>query len=155
MMGYCKMRCVRALEHSGKESAPQTQWLKAAVCGYHRNGGGRWKGAARHGTSSGSAQGMGCSLREAQQVINRVKLKDLSSLGRIQPMAAELKDWGRIQSRKGNWQYKERLQDALAVGLLLISQSNQSEPRKNAPSQGSGRPGEDPGESKSRAPLLL
>lgn len=75
-MGYCKMKCDRALEHSGKrEGAPQTQQLKGAACGPQRNGGSGWTGVARPGSSSGPAEGMGCNLREAQQVINRVKLK--------------------------------------------------------------------------------
>lgn len=75
MVGYRKMRCDRTLEHSGKEGAPHTQRLKRAACGSHGNDGGRGKGAVRHGSSPGSAQGVGCNLREAQQVINRVKFK--------------------------------------------------------------------------------
>lgn len=66
----------------GRREHPRPQWLEGAASGYRRNSEAGGKGAGRHEPTSGSAEGVGCNLREAQRVADGV---ELNSLGRIQP----------------------------------------------------------------------
>lgn len=141
-MGVLRKGTWESPQHKGKEELPQLPWLvraaSSAIGTVRRVG----------ELSSGSGEGVEWKLREANKWLMGLDLRDSCSLGRMQLMAAELRNWDRIQARRtGGWT------KGLWCPKTFANFTEQpSRTQRNAGDKGSW--GGDRGEA-ARGPLLL
>lgn len=87
----------RALEHSGKEGAPQPPQREGAASRQHRNSGGRTEGSSQTWAPPlAQLKVWGVTSGKPNMWLMELNLSDLSLLGRTPPTAAELRDEGRV-----------------------------------------------------------